>query len=61
MRLPLVGGRESMVVDAAGRSEPHSSGMGAAFISLISHRPLTRTRASSELVCAAILFASLST
>src|ERR1035441_8819794 len=38
-----------------------SSGTVAAFISLMSHLPLTRTRVSSELVCAAILFPTLST
>ena len=40
---------------------PYKSGTIAAFISLISHLPFTRTNVSSELVCTTILFASLST
>ena len=48
-------------INLGARSNRQSSGTGAAFISLISQRPLTRTRVSSELVCAAILFATLST
>jgi hypothetical protein len=44
-----------------GRLLSYSSGTAAAFMSLMSHLPLTRTSVSFELVCAAILFATLST
>jgi hypothetical protein len=43
------------------RSCFHSSGTAAAVISLMTHLPLTRVKISSELVCDAILLASLST
>jgi hypothetical protein len=39
----------------------HNSGTVAAVICLMSHLPPTRTRSSFEFVCAAILFAALST
>jgi hypothetical protein len=48
----------------AGRSvrcPVQSSGTALAFISLMSHLPLTRIRPSSELVWAAMLFFALST
>ena len=43
------------------RRPDQSSGTELAFMSLISHLPLTLTRASSELVWAAMLFFALST
>jgi hypothetical protein len=56
-RLDPMGRRDTVPTVCA----PYKSGTVAAFISLISHLPFTRTNVSSELVCTAILFASLST
>src|ERR1700740_2000476 len=59
----LFASKRRMVLRAGvlNRRPVQSSGTELAFMSLISHLPLTLTRASSELVWAAMLFFALST